>query len=149
MLFRSIEAFAAAFDLRTKQMDTVPFHHSEAQLTVLHTLATDRLVQVLKGRQMWVTTATVIACLRECLKNPGMRACVAAHDERSAMEISAFYREMHMGNPALVSLMPTTNKGSQVIEFSNKSKILFGTADRKSTRLNSSHIPLSRMPSSA
>ena len=26
---------------------------------------------------------------------------------------------------------------------------LFKTADRKSTRLNSSHIPLSRMPSSA
>ena len=26
---------------------------------------------------------------------------------------------------------------------------IFGTLDRKSTRLNSSHIPLSRMPSSA
>ena len=28
-------------------------------------------------------------------------------------------------------------------------KILLGDTDRKSTRLNSSHIPLSRMPSSA
>ena len=28
-------------------------------------------------------------------------------------------------------------------------RVLLGLADRKSTRLNSSHIPLSRMPSSA
>lgn len=127
--FNDIESFAAAFDLRTKQMDVVPFVPSEAQLTVLHTLASERLVQVLKGRQMWVTTATVICCLRECLQNPGMRACVAAHDERSAMEISSFYRQMHAGNPALVSLMPTVSKGAQKIEFSNGSSILFGTAN--------------------
>lgn len=127
--FNDIEAFAAAFDLRTKQMDVVPFVPSEAQLQVLHTLAKERLAQILKGRQMWVTTATVICCLRECLQNPGMRACVAAHDERSAMEISSFYRQMHAGNPALVSLMPTISKGAQKIEFANGSSILFGTAN--------------------
>ena len=34
-------------------------------------------------------------------------------------------------------------------EFSAKNRVAHSTKDRKSTRLNSSHIPLSRMPSSA
>ena len=38
---------------------------------------------------------------------------------------------------------------SIVIAKNSKAKIVFSNEDRKSTRLNSSHIPLSRMPSSA
>ena len=43
-----------------------------------------------------------------------------------------------------------TAKGNLVAVISNGTAILgLGDLDRKSTRLNSSHIPLSRMPSSA
>ena len=48
-----------------------------------------------------------------------------------------------------VAIYGMGNWGSRLIESvqGKSSKIRF--ADRKSTRLNSSHIPLSRMPSSA
>ena len=43
---------------------------------------------------------------------------------------------------------PKVTLGSMLTDLARKSKSEF-VADRKSTRLNSSHIPLSRMPSSA
>ena len=47
------------------------------------------------------------------------------------------------------SVAPSTVKVEDIIEFDMSGKALNGDKDRKSTRLNSSHIPLSRMPSSA
>ena len=43
-------------------------------------------------------------------------------------------------------IMPFVDQWDEAEEFPRE---LYGKADRKSTRLNSSHIPLSRMPSSA
>ena len=40
-------------------------------------------------------------------------------------------------------------KGNEVVVFASDPTVQGGALDRKSTRLNSSHIPLSRMPSSA
>ena len=52
------------------------------------------------------------------------------------------------GIPSLVLMeraaMAVAEKAEEILE-----KEEAGTVDRKSTRLNSSHIPLSRMPSSA
>lgn len=127
--FGSLVNFSRAFDIRTKQLDVIRFEPSVSQKMVFDTVSTNLLTQFLKGRQMWVTTAVVIFILLECLKNPGLTCCVAAHDERSAMKISGFYRKMHAGNTALVRLMPTVNKGSQEIKFSNGSVIMFGTAN--------------------
>ena len=42
-----------------------------------------------------------------------------------------------------------TAQGFRVLETSHPPTYYLPKADRKSTRLNSSHIPLSRMPSSA
>ena len=55
-----------------------------------------------------------------------------------------------MGGSDVTSLstIPETQK-SQLDLVSRKEGLVAGIEDRKSTRLNSSHIPLSRMPSSA
>ena len=45
--------------------------------------------------------------------------------------------------------MPNWVFNSMVIEEIKGKPFVSGNQDRKSTRLNSSHIPLSRMPSSA
>lgn len=127
----SMEDFAATFDIRTKDGATVPFVPTEIQRTVFKNVKEHRFVQFLKGRQMYVTTATVIPALHVCFSKPGSRVCVAAHDERSAMEIGQFYRMMYEGNQALRELMPlkSGSKGQRSILFANGSKILFGTAN--------------------
>lgn len=127
----SDEDFAATFDIRNKDGDTIPFVPTSLQVTIFNDIATNKFLQVLKGRQMYCTTAVVIPALKTCFVKPGSRVCVAAHDERSAMEIGAFYRMMHDGNQALRELMPlkTGSKGQRIMAFANGSKILFGTAN--------------------
>ena len=49
-----------------------------------------------------------------------------------------------MSKKALLMILDGWGLGDQ-----KKDDVIFNTPDRKSTRLNSSHIPLSRMPSSA
>ena len=61
-------------------------------------------------------------------------------------------RILHVSNNYYNELQPLLAK--KIIEYSFPGKVFFGNSgaeakDRKSTRLNSSHIPLSRMPSSA
>jgi hypothetical protein len=127
----SMEDFAATFDIRTKDGEVVPFDPTEIQKQVFKDIQDYRFVQFLKGRQMFVTTGTVIPALHVCFAKPGSRVCVAAHDERSAMEIGQFYRMMYEGNQALRELMPlkSGSKGQRSILFANGSKILFGTAN--------------------
>ena len=49
-----------------------------------------------------------------------------------------------------VTILPTANTiNVQWANQINKENVVIAETDRKSTRLNSSHIPLSRMPSSA
>lgn len=127
----SLENFAAGFDIRTKDGETVEFIPTKLQIQVFHDIEQHKHLQVLKGRQMFCTTAVVIPALRLCFSNPGSRVCVAAHDERSAMQISDFYRTMYESNTALVEMMPLKrgSKGQRAILFANGSKILFGTAN--------------------
>ena len=56
----------------------------------------------------------------------------------------------------ITAVIPTSGNGKgrpqqhiRSIQYGNTDAILVHDGDRKSTRLNSSHIPLSRMPSSA
>ena len=65
------------------------------------------------------------------------------------MKRDVFYKEKNTGNTVFTEpyeVVTGEGKNGDVLP-----KLLAGffTADRKSTRLNSSHIPLSRMPSSA
>ena len=56
------------------------------------------------------------------------------------------------GDPNHPTLLLVNGLGSQCINYQEAWCEMFaaeGLQDRKSTRLNSSHIPLSRMPSSA
>ena len=48
-----------------------------------------------------------------------------------------------------VTLGPNGKKRAQDVQYPVRARRLPAPRDRKSTRLNSSHIPLSRMPSSA
>ena len=49
--------------------------------------------------------------------------------------------------PGAVCVVPESLGGLPVTELADK--VFSGSTDRKSTRLNSSHVALSRMPSSA
>ena len=58
----------------------------------------------------------------------------------------AFIGLGNMGNPMAMNLL---KKGYPMTGFDLNAAAAKNLIDRKSTRLNSSHIPLSRMPSSA
>lgn len=125
----SLDVFSRSFDIRNKDLDTIPFVPTAPQRAVFETIEANKRSFFLKGRQMFITTATVITALRECLFRPGTRVCVAAHDDKSAIEVGNFYVEMHANNPLLRELMPITRNRDHKIVFGNKSKILIGTAN--------------------
>ena len=125
----SLDVFSRSFDIRNKDLDTIPFVPTKPQLEVFSTIEANRRSFFLKGRQMFITTATVVAALRECLFRPGTRVCVAAHDDKAAIEVGNFYVEMHANNALLRELMPITRNRDHKIVFSNGSKILIGTAN--------------------
>ena len=60
-----------------------------------------------------------------------------------------FYWTAHWGDHYLFAAVDCTGHGVPGAFMSIVGQNLLNQADRKSTRLNSSHIPLSRMPSSA
>lgn len=127
--FRDMVSFAKCFDIRDKELNTIKFEPTVPQKKLFDALDNNLLVQVLKGRQMFVTTGVGLYVLRECLKHPGFRVAVAAHDDRAAVEIGQFYRALHAGNKILSHLMPTVTRGDHKIGFSNGSQILVGTAN--------------------
>ena len=51
------------------------------------------------------------------------------------------------GEPSVIANAEGARTTPSIVAFAKNGEVLVG--DRKSTRLNSSHIPLSRMPSSA
>ena len=65
---------------------------------------------------------------------------LAALSAFAPAQVFAQATKIAIGTTPLADVMPA---------FIAKSKGFFEKRDRKSTRLNSSHIPLSRMPSSA
>ena len=67
-------------------------------------------------------------------------AAVFFNDEKLAAEVDRLEERMNEGLRRLRRLAMLAARSPEDAE---------GMADRKSTRLNSSHIPLSRMPSSA
>src|ERR1051326_6266234 len=84
--------------------------------------------------------------------------------DNSVVVLENIYRHLEMGEtpqeaahkggrevaiPVLAATLTTVVVFFPVTFLYGVSKFLFSALDRKSTRLNSSHIPLSRMPSSA
>ena len=124
-----MEAFAESFDIRDKELNIIPFVPTQPQKQVFSTVSTSRKSFILKGRQMFVTTAVAICALRDCLFKPGMRVCVAAHDDKAAIEVGQFYIALHAGNELLRELMPVVRSRDHKIVFGNGSKILIGTAN--------------------
>ena len=61
------------------------------------------------------------------------------------LDVEFFNKKFNVSRETIEKL----KKYKDFLLISNKSLNLIGKTDRKSTRLNSSHIPLSRMPSSA
>ena len=65
-------------------------------------------------------------------------------DKEGADMMLPFFNERHPGHMWVVVEVVTSVKGAHI-----PNDVFHTDKDRKSTRLNSSHIPLSRMPSSA
>lgn len=137
----SVEEFAYSFDIPNKDAQVVPFVASQPQRTVFADLAQHRRYMILKGRQMWITTAVVVWALRFCLLRPGSRVCVAAHSDKAATEISAFYLLLYNHNALLRTQMPLKGKGREhKLQFENGSRILFGTANSEFWRGFPTHL---------
>lgn len=122
-------AFARSFNVPNKDGDIVPFRPTEPQRRVFTAIDQHNKVMVLKGRQMFVTTATLIAMLRHLVRFPDNRACLAAHDDKSSVEVGNFIAKLHSLNPTMVHLCPITRRRDHVIQFANGSRILIGTAN--------------------
>ena len=86
---------------------------------------------ILKGRQLGVSTISLALDLYWLFIHPGLQGSLTTHDEES--------RDMFRST--LTMYMEGLPKEWKIPLVQNK--------DRKSTRLNSSHITRSRMPSSA
>jgi len=126
---RDAVAFARSFDIRDKDLNTREFEPSVPQTLMLEYMRDFNRLQVLKGRQMWVTTIVAIWFLRDCVLRPGIRCCVAAHDDRSAVEVGQFYLGLYESNPLLRMLMPLRQSREHKLRFTNGSQIQFGTAN--------------------
>ena len=92
--------------------------------------------------------------LKEIQKAVGITFIFVTHDQEEALTMSDRIAVFNNGNIVQIGSAKEIyeNPNSQfVAEFVGISNLIHrdGKVDRKSTRLNSSHIPLSRMPSSA
>lgn len=128
---RDTSAFARCFDIADKDAIVVPYEPTALQEAVWSFLDEHKRSQFLKGRQIFCTTAVATYALKQCWLRPGFRVCLAAHDDKSAMEIGEFYAKLHAGNPYLREKMPRIDKGAHKITFANGSQILIGTANSK------------------
>ena len=102
--------------------------------------------------------ASMTACTTNVLslppENPMIQGSVDFHrDSRRGLTVLAVaesgrYKSSEISKKLLVSHRPISDAMRAVISFST-GHLVVGNTDRKSTRLNSSHERLSRMPSSA
>lgn len=137
---KDLSAFARSFDIIDKNLNRIPVIPSTLQEEVFAFVQNNLKSIILKGRQIWVTTAIVFFVLRECLTRPGLRVCVAAHDDRAAIQIGAFYMQLYEMHPLLSDIMPRTNDSAHLMKFNNGSQIMFGTANSEFWRGFPTHI---------
>ena len=100
-----------------------------------------RVANIFLAMLLWTATA-VVAVAAAPLADEfrlRMRPCEACHGKEGRPAADGYYPRI-AGKPAGYLY-------EQLLNFRDGRRIL--PIDRKSTRLNSSHIPLSRMPSSA
>ncbi|MBM4344912.1 MAG: hypothetical protein FJ100_16210 [Deltaproteobacteria bacterium] len=139
--FRDLTAFAVSFDLRDKDLNTIPFAPTGPQRILFDAMDKHRLLQILKGRQIFATTAVLLRILRDCLR-PGFQACVAVHNDQSAVEVGRFCEQLYRGNVLLQQFLPIERHREHRIRFHNDAQIKFGTANSEFWRGSKTHLAL-------
>ena len=111
-------------------------------------LENDRVVAVM-ARQSGKSETVGCGVVIESMRRPNQHILIVGPTDRQAGELFlkiAYYLKLSGMNQVVTSLAARSailNNGCRITAAP------VGHEDRKSTRLNSSHIPLSRMPSSA
>ena len=136
--FRDIRAFATTFDLRSKDKDYGRMVPTAPQIVLWDALRAHSLVQILKGRQIYATTAVLVWALRDCIQ-PGTNWCVAAQTDETAVEIARFCTQLYRGNEALRHILPVVRERDHGIVFANESQIRFGPANSEFWRGGKTH----------
>jgi hypothetical protein len=131
----SAAAFASCFTIADKNTRVVDFEVSEPQHQQLKLLETVNLGLTLKGRQMWITTITLIWQLRLCWRQPGSNCAVVMQTDTNAVLMSAVLQKLYHGNPTLVQQMPMDGPGAgHRVGFTNGSQILFASGNSPTLR---------------
>ena len=136
----STVSFARCFNIENKDNEMVPFEPSVPQQRAFWLMENEKRIQILKGRQMWITTACVIQALKLAYFNPGMRIGVATQKTKTAKALALLYLKRYRQNPALVAMMPLLNFSSEHIRFTNGTEIIFDTANSEVWRSGVFHF---------